>query len=182
MVVVTSAPRPQVSDASHWPAPSSTSNATNVSAPTATEGTSWRRRFAGVARRQASSGPTPVRASSGSAMNTRIPLNIFGPNSNSLPTMKVENFGKIVRKKTTARMLMNSQLLMTKLASRETIDSSLLVARRAFQRHASAAAKPTTTSSTYHENSTPKISVCAKACTDVTSPLRVIIVPNRHSE
>ncbi len=100
---------------------------------------SCRRRLAGEARRQATSGPTPVRNSSSAASGAAMLLKKRGPTAILTPRAASETTGKSVPQNTTARMPMNTQLLSTKLASRETTDSRRLVLRSPLRRAKSSA-------------------------------------------
>src|SRR6266852_2466075 len=103
------------------PAPSDTSSVR----PPAVAGTAnWRRRLGSEARRQAISGPIPVRASKARPRGMFTRLKNGGPTVTLVPCTSSERIWNNVTDSTENAIPIRSKLLNRKLASRLTIDSS----------------------------------------------------------
>ena len=80
-----------------------------------------------------------MRKSSAAAKGPVSLLKNCGPTEILVPRTASESTGNIVPQNTITRIAMKTQLLSTKLASRETTDSSRLVLRRLARRQKSSA-------------------------------------------
>src|SRR5437660_2037973 len=130
--------------------------------------------------RQASSGPTAVSSSKRIAMGTFTRLKNGGPTVNLLPCTHSERIGNSVPHSTAKQETNRRRLLNRKLDSRETSDSSrcsLFRCERFFMKKNRQTVK---TIAMKIRNQLP-MEDCAKAWTELTTPLRVRNVPSSDS-
>src|SRR5579862_6425453 len=126
--------------------------------------------------RHASNGPSAVSSSNSNATGIFTRLKNGGPTVTFVPCTHSESTGKSVPQSTVKHATSRSRLLNRKLDSRETSDSSLCSLRRAdlfFTKKKTQVAKIRARKAT---NQSP-IEDWAKACTELTTPLRVRKVP-----
>src|SRR5437867_9865530 len=115
--------------------PSEKKNAA-AATPTSTGQRKFRRRLSNEARRQAMSGPTPMRKMSARKRGTLTWLKKGAPTETFTPRAASERRGKTVPKKTVKVAATNSTLLRRKADSRDTIEWSSPCARSGAQRTA----------------------------------------------
>ncbi len=130
--------------------------------------------------RQASSGPSAVSSSSMSATGTFTRLKNGGPTVTLVPCTASLSTGNSVPHNTVKQATSRIRLLNRKLDSRETSDSSLCSLLRCPRLRTKKKTQVATVSAMNPMNQVP-IDDCAKACTELTTPLRVRKVPKMAS-
>src|SRR5512146_753735 len=130
--------------------------------------------------RQASSGPTAVSKSSSRATGTLTRLKKGGPTVTLWPCTHSESTGKSVPQSTVKQATNRTRLLKRKLDSREMSDSSRFSLCRCDRFFTKAATQTAKVSARNPTNQLP-MEDCAKACTELTRPLRVRKVPKMQS-
>jgi hypothetical protein len=148
--------------------------------PTATGHTKLRFRLSSDARRQAMSGPTPIRNRSPRKSGTLTWLKNGAPTLTFTPRSASDRSGKTVPKNTVKVAATSSTLLSRNADSRETTESSSPCAPSASQRHASSPSASTSTTVRNDRKNTP-MEPWVKACTEAMTPERVRKVPNSVS-
>src|SRR5205085_12220140 len=131
--------------------------------------------------RQASSGPRAVSRSSSKATGMLTRLKNGGPTVTLVPCTHSDSTGKSVPHRTVKQATSRIRLLNRKLDSRETSDSSLfslLRCERFLTKKKTQVAKVRARNVT---NQSP-MEDCAKAWTELTTPLRVRNVPKMESK
>src|SRR6185437_5096762 len=126
--------------------------------------------------RQASSGPSAVSSSNISATGTFTRLKNGGPTVIFVPFTNSLSLGNTVPHKTVKQATRRMRLLNRKLDSRETSDSSLCSLFRCPRLRMKKNTQTASTRAIKTSNQVP-IDDCAKACTELTKPLRVRNVP-----
>src|SRR5690242_1287875 len=139
-----------------------------------------RRRLATEVFRHASNGPTAVSSSNSKATGIFTRLKNGGPTVTFVPCTHSERIGKRVPHRTVKQATSRMRLLNRKLDSRETSDSSLCSLRNCLRFFTKNAVQTANVSARKTTNQSP-IEDCAKACTELTTPLRVRKVPKMES-
>ncbi len=146
--------------------------------PSATGQRKLRLRLSRDARRQAISGPTPIRKISDRKSGKLTWLKKGAPTLTLTPRTASESNGNTVPKKTVNAAATRNTLFKRNADSRETIESSSPSDRSASQRHATSPSAVSSTSARKLKNRIP-IEPCVKACTEAITPERVRNVPNK---
>ena len=137
----------------------------------------FRRRLSAEARRQAMSGPTPIRKSKARKTGILTRLKKGAPTLTLTPRTASDSSGNTVPKKTVKVAARNRTLLSRKADSRETAESSWACPRRRSKRHASRPNEPRSTRARKARKNWPT-EPWLKAWTDPMMPERVRNVPN----
>src|SRR5271166_154010 len=151
-----------------------------VTRPSTTGHSRFRFRLSDEVLRHASSGPTPVRNTRNNPIGTLTRLKNGGPTVTFDPVTHSESTGKRVPHSTAKQATNNTRLLNRKLDSRDTSDSSrcsLFSVSRLRTKKNTHVANDSARNQTNHV----PIPDCAKACTELTTPLRVRNVPKMAS-
>jgi hypothetical protein len=137
-----------------------------------------RRRFSEEARRQAMSGPTPIRKMRARKIGMLTRLKNGAPTLTFVPFTASESSGNTVPKKTVKAAATRKRLFRRKADSRETIESSSPCACSRSSRQASSEKAPRTTRARKPRKNWPT-EPWLKACTEPMMPERVRNVPKR---
>ncbi len=130
--------------------------------------------------RQASSGPTAVRKIRNSPIGTLTRLKNGGPTVTLEPVTHSDSTGKSVPHNTAKQATSSTRLLNRKLDSRETSDSSRCSLFSVSRLRTKKKTQVANARARNHTNQMP-MPDCAKACTELTTPLRVRNVPKMAS-
>ena len=141
MVPVTKTTRAMAVSTMTLPTPK-TRRAAAATTPASTGVRKFRFRFCAEARRQAMSGPTPIRKSRARKMGMLTRLKKGAPTLTLIPRMASESRGNTVPKKTVKVAAMRKRLFRRKADSRETTESSSPCPRRRSTRAARSEKEP----------------------------------------
>ena len=128
----------------------------------------------------AESGATPIKNSRAAKSGPVMRSYQGGPKVTFCPVNSSETIGKINPHRHTSRISMNSRLFSRKSASRESNELSCPAEVRSFQRCSSSARDAMNVMPMKPKNSGP-MALCAKACTEDSTPERVRKVPKMTS-
>jgi hypothetical protein len=113
--------------------------------------------LAGVARRQAMTGPMPLSRTSASVSGTVKRSNSGGPSARFSPVTASAMSGKNVRNRITNAIATSTTLLKRKIASRESMESSRCSERSASRRETTSATDPTSRIAMKITNGVPRV-------------------------
>ena len=148
--------------------------------PTAPGARKLLRREAVDARRQGSSGPTPIKRSRTTASGVTTWSKKGGPTFIRLPVTASDSTGNTVPRNTVNATARNTTLFSRKALSRESAESSVCSLRSPSQRHATSP-KAATMLSARNPRKYPPNGDCVKEWTLLSTPLRVRKVPKIDS-
>ena len=156
-------------------------NTAAAATPTAIGARKFRLRLSTEARRQAMSGPTPIRKMSPRKSGTLTWLKNGAPTLTFTPRAASDRSGNTVPKNTVNVAATSITLLRRNADSRDTTESSSPSAPRTSHRHARSQSAVSTTRERNVRKKAP-IEPCVNAWTEAMTPERVRNVPNSVSE